>query len=42
MDFVFEASLAGRLRQAISLAWTVFTEQVGHGRLAVNKEASLP
>ena len=41
MPLVFADSLSQRLHQAISLAWAVFSEQVGHKRLPINKEASM-
>ena len=41
MKYEFADKLPGRLRQATSLAWTVFAEQVGRGRLLINKEASM-
>ena len=41
MPFEFHTSLNERLHQAIALAWTVFSEQVGNGRLQINKEASM-
>ena len=40
-EFITGQSLEVRLRQAISIAWAVFSRKVGGGLVPVNKEASM-